>query len=95
MHVDQKLVKKIAHLARIRVSDEDVKHLETELSQIMDWVEQLSEVNTDGVEPLTSVVAATLRQREDKITDGGYPDDIVKNAPNSEDNFFVVPKVVE
>ncbi len=95
MHVDQELVKKIAHLARIRVSDDDVKHLETELSQIMDWVEQLSEVNTDGVEPLTSVVEATLRQRKDVINDGGYAEDIVRNAPKSEDNFFVVPKVVE
>ena len=95
MHVDQELVRKIAHLARISVSEEDVKHLETELSQIMDWVEQLSEVNTDGVQPLTSVVEATLRQRQDEVTDGGYPEDIVKNAPNSEDNFFVVPKVVE
>ncbi len=95
MHVDQELVRKIAHLARISVSEEDVKHLETELSQIMDWVEQLSEVNTDGVQPLTSVVEATLRQRQDEVTDGGYPEDIVKNAPSSEDNFFVVPKVVE
>ena len=95
MHVDQELVRKIAHLARISVSEDDVKHLETELSQIMDWVEQLSEVNTDGVQPLTSVVEATLRQRQDEVTDGGYPEDIVKNAPNSEDNFFVVPKVVE
>lgn len=95
MHIDQDLVKKIAHLARIKVSDDDVKHLETELSNIMDWVEQLSEVDTDGVQPLTSVVDATLRMRADIVNDGGYPEDIVKNAPSSEDNFFVVPKVVE
>jgi aspartyl-tRNA(Asn)/glutamyl-tRNA(Gln) amidotransferase subunit C len=95
MQVDEALVRRIAHLARIRVSDEDVQHLEGELSSILQFVEQLSEVDTSDVEPMTSSVEMQMRQRVDEITDGGYADDIVKNAPLSEDHYFLVPKVVE
>lgn len=95
MSVDSATVRKIAHLARIAVSDDEAKQLEGELSAILDWVEMLDEVNVDGVEPMTSVLPMALRRRQDEVTDGGYPDDITANAPESEDHFFVVPKVVE
>ena len=95
MQVDEKLVRKIAMLARIRLTDEEVKNLEGELAEILTWVEQLAEVNTDDVEPLTSVADMSMKQREDIVNDGGYPDDILKNAPAREDDFFVVPQVVE
>ncbi len=95
MKVEEKTVRHIARLARLQVTDEEAKNLETELSSIMSWIEQLNEVNTDDVEPLTSIVETSLKQREDVVTDGGYPEDIMKNAPLSEDNFFMVPKVVE
>ena len=95
MSVDQKTVRRIAHLARIAIRDEQVEPMMGELNGILAWVEQLDEVNTDGVPPMTSVVDAKLPLREDEVTDGGYPKDIVKNAPLTEDNFFMVPKVVE
>ncbi len=95
MHVDETTVRRIARLARIRITDEEAKGLETELSGILDWVEQLKQVDTDGVEPMTRVVAQDLKMREDVVTDGAKADDIVANAPTSEDHFFVVPKVVE
>ena len=95
MHVDEKTVRRIAHLARIKVTDAEAKGLEGELSGILNWVKMLDEVNTDGIEPMTSVVAMTLRQRADAITDGNIGADVTKNAPMTEDNFFVVPKVVE
>ncbi len=95
MKVDEKTVRHIARLARLQVTDEEAKNLETELSSIMNWIEQLNEVNTDDVQPLTSIVEVSLKQREDVVTDGGYPEEIMKNAPLSEDNFFMVPKVVE
>ena len=95
MSVDQKTVRRIAHLARIKVSEEDVPRLEGELNSILHWIEQLNEVDVAGVEPMTSVTPMQLRRREDKVTDGGYPERIVKNAPLSEDNFFMVPKVIE
>lgn len=95
MSVDQKTVRNIARLARIAISDEEAAALESELSAILDWVEQLDEVDTDGVEPMTSVVHATMKQRNDEVTDGGYPDQIVENAPRRDNHFFVVPKVVE
>ncbi len=95
MSVDQATVRRIAHLARIAVSDEEVEHLEGELNAILHWVEQLGEVDTGDVEPMTSAVQMSLKMREDAVTDGGYPRDIVKNAPVHEDNFFLVPKVVE
>ena len=95
MSVDQATVRHIARLARIKVSDEEAGTLQGELSAILDWVEQLSEVDTDGVAPMTSVVEAEMKKREDAVTDGDMPDDIVRNAPERDDHFFVVPKVVE
>lgn len=95
MQVDEKTVRRIARLARIKVTDAEAKSLEGELSGILDWVKMLDEVKTDGVEPMTSVEAMVLRQREDKVTDGGKADDVTANAPMTEDHFYVVPKVVE
>lgn len=95
MQVDEATVRRIARLARIRITDEEAKALESELSGILDWVKQLDEVDTEGVEPMTRVMPMSLKQRPDTVTDGGKADDIVKNAPASEDHFFVVPKVVE
>lgn len=95
MSVDAQTVRRIAHLARIAVADEEVEHLRGELNAILAFVEQLSEVDVDGVEPMTSVTPMTMKQRTDEVTDGGIADDIVKNAPAHEDHFFVVPKVVE
>ena len=95
MSVDAATVRRIAHLARIAVADAEVEHLKDELNAMLAFVEQLAEVDVAGVEPMTSVTPMTLRRREDKITDGGYAEPIVVNAPLSEDNFFMVPKVVE
>lgn len=95
MHVDETTVRRIARLARIKITDEEAKGLEKELSGILDWVEQLKQVDTDAVEPMTRIVAQDLKMREDVVTDGAKVDDIVANAPASEDHFFVVPKVVE
>jgi aspartyl-tRNA(Asn)/glutamyl-tRNA(Gln) amidotransferase subunit C len=95
MQVDEATVRRIARLARIKVSDEEAKGLEKELSGILDWVKQLDEVDTSAVEPMTRVVAHKLKMREDVVTDGEIADQITKNAPMAEDNFFVVPKVVE
>ena len=95
MSVDAATVRRIAHLARIAVKDEEVEHLQGELNAILAFVEQLGEVNVEGVEPMTSVTPMQLRRRQDAVTDGGYAERIVANAPLSEDNFFMVPKVVE
>jgi aspartyl-tRNA(Asn)/glutamyl-tRNA(Gln) amidotransferase subunit C len=95
MSVDQATVRRIARLARIRVGDEDVEKLEGELCSILHWIEQLNEVDVSNVEPLTSVVAMKMKMRNDEVTDGGYPADVVRNAPAHEDGFFMVPKVVE
>ena len=95
MSVDADTVRRIAHLARIAVAEEEVEHLQGELNAILAFVEQLSEVKVEGVEPMTSVTPMKLKKREDAVTDGGIADDIVRNAPASEDHFFVVPKVVE
>ena len=95
MEVDAQLVRRIARLARIKVTESEVKALEGELSGILDWVKQLDEVKTEGVEPMTRVIPMTLRQRVDEITDGEIPDQVVANAPVREDHFYVVPKVVE
>lgn len=95
MSVDATTVRRIAHLSRIAVSDEDVPHLEGELNSILAFVEQLAEVDVSGVEPLTSAAAMTMRLRKDEVTDGGCAATIVANAPVTEDNFFLVPKVVE
>lgn len=95
MSVDATTVKRIGRLARIRIEEEEVAGYQTELNAILGFVEQLGEVNVDGVEPMTSVTPMQLRRRDDIVTDGGYPEKIVKNAPLTEDNFFMVPKVVE
>lgn len=95
MSVDAATVKRIGRLARIRIEDSEVATYQDELNAILGFVEQLNEVNVEGVEPMTSVTPMQLRRREDKVTDGGYPEKIVANAPLSEDNFFEVPKVVE
>jgi aspartyl-tRNA(Asn)/glutamyl-tRNA(Gln) amidotransferase subunit C len=93
--VNEETVRRIARLARIKVTDVEAASFKGELNAILKWVEQLGEVDTKGVEPMTSTVAMQLKQREDVVTDGDKADDIVKNAPMSEDHFFVVPKVVE
>jgi aspartyl-tRNA(Asn)/glutamyl-tRNA(Gln) amidotransferase subunit C len=95
MSVDAATVKRIGRLARIRIEDSEVETYQRELNTILGFVEQLGEVNVDGVEPMTSVTPMQLRRREDRVTDGGYPEKIVANAPLSEDNFFMVPKVIE
>ncbi|SDG78656.1 Asp-tRNA(Asn)/Glu-tRNA(Gln) amidotransferase subunit GatC [Pelagibacterium luteolum] len=95
MSVDADTVRRIGRLARIRITEDEVASYEGELNAILGFVEQLDEVNVEGVEPMTSVTPMVLRRREDKVTDGGYADRIVANAPISEDNFFMVPKVVE
>jgi aspartyl-tRNA(Asn)/glutamyl-tRNA(Gln) amidotransferase subunit C len=95
MSVDIDTVRRIAHLARIAVGEDEVEHLKGELNAILAFVEQLSEVNVEGVEPMTSVTPMGMQERKDEITDGGIPDDIVGNAPATEDHFFLVPKVVE
>ncbi len=95
MAVDHDTVRHIARLARIAVTDDEVERLRGELSAILDWVEQLDEVDTAGVEPMTSVVEQVIKMRDDKVNDGGYPDRILKNAPQREGDYFAVPKVVE
>lgn len=95
MQINEATVRKVAHLARIKVTDEEAKSLETELTSILEWVEQLNEVDTENVEPMTSAVETAVKMREDVVTDGGYAGRIIRNAPKSDDNFFVVPKVVE
>ncbi|GAC1509429.1 MAG: Asp-tRNA(Asn)/Glu-tRNA(Gln) amidotransferase subunit GatC [Bradyrhizobium sp.] len=95
MSVDAATVRRIAHLARIAVAESEVPHLQGELNAMLAFVEQLSEVNVDGVEPMTSVTPMAMKKRPDVITDGGIADDIVRNAPATEDHFFLVPKVVE
>jgi len=95
MSVDADTVRRIAHLARIAVAEKEIEHLCNELNAILAFVEQLSEVNVEGVEPMTSVTPMTMKKRADVVTDGGIPEDIVKNAPATEDNYFLVPKVVE
>ena len=93
--VDEATVRRIARLARIKVTDAEARALEGELSGILDWVKQLDEVDTEGVAPMTRVVAMTLKQRRDTVTDGGIADDVLANAPATENHFFAVPKVVE
>jgi aspartyl-tRNA(Asn)/glutamyl-tRNA(Gln) amidotransferase subunit C len=95
MSVDADTVRRIAHLARIAVAEDEVEHLKGELNAMLAFVEQLAEVKVEGIEPMTSVTPMTMKKRPDAVTDGGIADDIVKNAPMSEDNFFLVPKVVE
>jgi aspartyl-tRNA(Asn)/glutamyl-tRNA(Gln) amidotransferase subunit C len=95
MNVDETTVRRIARLARIKITDEEAKSLEKELSQILNWVEQLGEIDTKDVEPMTRVVAQELKKRKDEVTDGEIADDVIRNAPMADDHFYVVPKVVE
>jgi aspartyl-tRNA(Asn)/glutamyl-tRNA(Gln) amidotransferase subunit C len=95
MFVDADTVRRIAHLARIAVADEEVAPLQGEINAILAFVEQLSEVNVEGIEPMTSVTPMRMKMRDDAVTDGNIADDIVRNAPATEDHFFLVPKVVE
>ena len=95
MSVDAATVRRIAQLARIAVRDDEIQHLEGELNAMLDFVEQLSEVDISGVEPMTSVTPMEMKKRPDVVTDGNIADDIVKNAPATEGHFFLVPKVIE
>lgn len=95
MSVDAATVRRIAHLARIAVKDEEVEHLQGELNAMLAFVEQLSQVDVTGVEPMTSVMPMAMKMRKDVVTDGEIADVVVANAPATEDHFFVVPKVVE
>jgi aspartyl-tRNA(Asn)/glutamyl-tRNA(Gln) amidotransferase subunit C len=95
MSVDIDTVKRVAHLARIKVTDTEAGEMTGQLNTILAFVEQLDEVDVSGVEPMTSVVKQEMKKRADVVSDGGYPQDVVANAPVSEDNFFMVPKVVE
>ena len=95
MSVDLATVKRVARLARIAVTEEEVLRMTGELNGILGFVEQLSEVNVEGVEPMTSVTPMAMKKRVDEVTDGNKAGDIVANAPNEDRNFFLVPKVVE
>lgn len=95
MSVDLATVKRVAHLARIALNDGDAERMMGELNGILGFVEQLSEVDVSGVEPMTSVTPMVMRKRQDVVTDGDKADDIVANAPETDRNFFLVPKVVE
>jgi aspartyl-tRNA(Asn)/glutamyl-tRNA(Gln) amidotransferase subunit C len=95
MSVDIATVKRVAHLARIAVTDEEAASFQDEINAILGFAEQLNEVDVSGVEPLTSVVAQTMKMRDDVVTDGEYAARVVLNAPASDDEFFMVPKVIE
>jgi aspartyl-tRNA(Asn)/glutamyl-tRNA(Gln) amidotransferase subunit C len=95
MSVDADTVRRIAHLARIAVAPSEVPHLQGELNAMLAFVEQLSEVNVEGVEPMTSVMPMEMKKRPDVVDDGEIADQVVANAPETQDHFFLVPKVVE
>ena len=95
MSVDAATVRRIAHLARIAVAEDEVEHLRSEINAILAFVEQLDEVDVTGIEPMSSVTPMAMKKRADIVTDGEIAEDIVRNAPQTEDNFFLVPKVVE
>jgi len=95
MSVDEATVARIAKLARIAITPEEAARLAPELGNILGWIEQLGEVDTSGVEPMTAVIPNTLRLREDRVTDGGVRDAVLVNAPAAEHGFFTVPKVIE
>jgi len=95
MSVDADTVRRVAHLARIAVAENEVEHLQSELNAILAFVEQLAEVDVHGIEPMTSVTPTALKMRNDEVTDGGIADEVMANAPAREDHFFLVPKVVE
>jgi aspartyl-tRNA(Asn)/glutamyl-tRNA(Gln) amidotransferase subunit C len=95
MAVDETTVKRIASLARIAITDDEAARLAPELGNILGWIEQLGEVDTSGVEPMTAVIPNALRLRDDVVTDGGVRDAVLANAPAAEHGFFTVPKVIE
>ena len=95
MSVTTEQVRHIARLARIAMSDAEIEALAPELNNILGWVEQLAEVDTEGVEPLTAVIDTKLRLRDDVVTDGDQRDDVLANAPAAQHGFFAVPKVIE
>ena len=95
MSVDEKTVRHVAKLASIAMSDGEIAALVPELNQILGWVDQLAEVDTDGVEPLTAVIEQKLRLRDDVVTDGDLRDKVLANAPDAQHGFFAVPKVIE
>ena len=95
MSIDATTVRRIAHLARVAVADDEVEHLRGEINAILAFVEQLSEVNVEGVEPMTSVTPMVMKKRPDVVTDGGDADAVTRNAPATQDHYFMVPKVVE
>ena len=95
MSVDAATVRRIAHLARIAVAESEVEHLQGELNAMLAFVEQLSEVNVEGIEPMSSVTPMEMKKRADVVNDGEIADDVVGNAPETQDHFFLVPKVVE
>ncbi len=95
MSLDAATIRRIATLARIRVEDHELTSLAAELNGILGWIEQLNEVNVDGIEPLTGAQQMALKMREDDVTDGGYPEKVLANAPDRAGSFYAVPKVVE
>lgn len=95
MQIDEATVKRMARLARVRITDDEAAALQGELNSILDWVEQLNEVNTEAVEAMTQVVPMEMKKRADGVSDGYKAQAVLSNAPMSEDGFFVVPKVVE
>jgi aspartyl-tRNA(Asn)/glutamyl-tRNA(Gln) amidotransferase subunit C len=95
MSVDAPTVRRIAHLARIAVADDEVEHLRGEINSILAFVEQLSEVDVEGVEPMTSVTPMIMKKRPDVVTEGGDADAVLQNSPARQGNYFAVPKVIE
>ena len=95
MSVNEQQVRHVARLARLALGDDEIAKMVPELNNILNWVEQLGEVDTDGVEPLTAVIENQLRLRDDVVNDGNVRDDILKNAPDAQHGFFAVPKVIE
>lgn len=95
MAVDAAMVERVAKLARLRLQPDEARHLEVEINGILGWIEDLRQVNTDGVAPMTAVIPNHLRLRDDAVTDGGIRDAVLANAPQAEHGFFAVPKVIE
>ena len=95
MSIDKDTVAKVSNLARIKINNDQLSTISNELESVIEWIDSLNEVNTDGVEPIANVSGQKLPLREDKVTDGGYSEKILNNAPEKESGFFVVPKVVE
>lgn len=95
MAVDAAMVERVAKLARLRLQPDEARHLEVEINGILGWIEDLRQVNTDGVAPMTAVIPNPLRLRDDAVTDGGIRDAVLANAPQAEHGFFAVPKVIE